>query len=297
MPRKDGFPTNAELIKEFTHASRDLYISAFDQIIMDNLDYQPAFRDKPLNSVILVASRRAIDEVMINGGENLTDDYVAEERLSVAPIDEMLTTFREGPRGIGSIPRVHDSVDDDVFRDLAIYSELATVTEGLDAAQVIPSQGVGAFYTATTIGDKKLHMDNMQLHAKRPTKQRILSARTFAEEMYSEVNRPMSEEEYHRQLRINQALAIFGLEPTNDISFTLSRTPNIPLNGYEPKPWLDLYIDEMSQYALDEIGTIERTKDRVTVEVNDYRHAMVDKYSMAVKRAQAVIDGKNSSNS
>jgi len=265
MPRHDGYPTNKELLVDFTTASRQLYVTAYQTHIEGVVP--PAYRDKPIAMLGLEVVKR-----YLNDPKPL--QRVTTERLSVFPlvetdIDEM---------------REHSVMRDlpaDVFEFYeAIAARLGTtaLSSAVRFDRIIPPNGVTGAYTATFASGTTKRVDTL---SEKPIKQTLVAAQYFAEEGLEYIHSGES------ALPVEQKLLMAIRENRDGAlqhTFTLPMTPELPLNGFEGTPFLRTYrerikaqldkkqelLDFLTRYDAPE-ASIERAQEQV----NRYAAALV----------------------
>ncbi len=233
MPRRDGFPTNREMVVEFNDLSRTAYVDAFQRLAEDGLP--DAFQDKPLGLMYLDAAKR------IPSFMRLDDSAVVDERLTVTPLDKLDVDDMEYTLGFKDTP-------DDVrqhYYDVARRIGETTLHGGLDIAAVLPGEGVVADYTARYPSGRTRHIATFK---EKPSKPSIAAGKYFAEQVIKEANRPFEDTHFDLADFEKAIAAMKHLADQGGIishSFSFLKVPGLPLNGHESKAFLNAYANAM----------------------------------------------------
>ncbi len=283
MPRRDGFPTNPELVEEFTEASRLTYVAAYETVLAGQLDKFPHFHGKPLSAVPLIAYRNH----MLESAQELYDssdiNVVEKELLEVRPVSPIDADAREGHLTLRDLPQEnHEAYAAMVERIGNLH-----VSDDIAVATALEPGGVVADYTATLRSGRVRHIGTLK---ERPAKQSIVSGKFFAEDMHQFLASPAA----LRKIRLaNAVLRGIGEPPLMDAFFTLSHVRDLPLNGYEPESWLNDYLNEMSARALRHRDTLERLEALGAPQVIiDHQESLIGEYESAARRALRCLDAK-----
>lgn len=287
MPRRDGFPTNPELVTEFTETSRLVYIAAFNQIIAHRLDELPYLRDKPLSMVPLIMYRNRLFDEGTDGIVRPDARAVAKETLKVKTTDSGDAYDRREHLTLKSLPEA----DHVAYGAVAARMEQLTITDDLVAEVAIEPHGVTAEYWADMHNGKRRHIGTLK---EKPAKQSILSGKFFAEDMHETITSPGSSA---RMAIAREVFARLGMEPIQDVSFRLALEPSLPLNGYEPRRWLERYLDSMADGALRARDGLERMQsskyaDMMPEVIIESQKSRVAEYEAAASRALAILESK-----
>lgn len=224
MPRRDGFPTNREMVIDFNTTAREAYVTAFERAI--EVVIPPAFEEKPLKFIHLSFDKKY-------SGTSSEQHVVSQERLYVQPLTtedaDIIDEFEQ-----------YASVDESViehYRQVAGKIGEATIKPGVHIRPIVPAEGIQADYNAY------LHNYDVIRHVsifhERPAKQTIAAAKYFAEEALDYVQsdefiKPKYAKRVERELGQH-------VEPIIEHAFTFSMVPDLPLNGKESRQFLASY--------------------------------------------------------
>lgn len=261
MPRRDGLPTNREMVVDFNGLSRTAYIDAYNRITEDG--FPTAFEDKPLDAMFLRVTKTVPSNLRVEGG-------VTGEQLEVETLREEHVGFMTDTLGFQDTP-------EDV---LAHYYNVAhligrtTLHSGLDIAAVLPSEGVNAGYTANYSNGRTHHISTFK---EKPFKASIAAGKYFAEQAVQDINiTDLS------KLRDSNTIEQAG--GTFRHIFLLRMIPNLPLNGHESKSFLNAYANNMLDETMNRAEKLERIKALGAPE------AIVERAQDACEDAQSSYD-------
>lgn len=280
MPRKDGFPTNPELVAEFTETSRLTYAAAYDALIASRLDEVPYFEGKPLNAVPLIAYRRALLEQEV---QQFTNTSIDKEVLQVRPLTRYDADIRREHLTLRDLPESEHIAYD----QMAERIDKLTISDDLAVSTAVEQGGVIAEYTAHMHGGSSRHISTLK---DKPAKQSIVSGKFFAEETYELVTSPVR---LSRMTLANNALWQMGITPLMNVYFGVSYVPNLPLNGHESVQWLSNYADVMATRELRHRDTLDRLEALgAPAPIIENERRLIDKYESSARRALRLLDTK-----
>jgi hypothetical protein len=264
MPRRDGFPTNPEMVADFNTIAHQAYIDEFNRIAEHGLP--DSFQDKPLDLMYLKA-RRSVPLVSRIPGA------VTDEKLHIRPLTEDHADYLSDLVSRGS----REISNDDLDRYHAIARDIGgtTLHNGLDIASVVPVEGAVADYTAYYPNGKTRHISTFK---ERPSKASIVAGKYFAGETVQAINAPLG-----------------GDSKPNGVRhfLTFPKSPNLPLNGHESKVFLNSYANDMYELVMNRGARLERSKAMGDPElVIDSAQELYDEANAAYLRAQALLDKK-----
>jgi hypothetical protein len=236
MPRRDGLPTNREMVVDFNALSRTAYIDTYNHITDDGLP--AALEDKPLDSLYLNAIKKIPTFLR-------TSDGVTSEQLLVDPLQEHHVDFMTYTLGFQDTPE--DVVQH--YRDIAQRIGKTTLHSGLDIAAALPLGGINADYTAFYPTGKTRHISTFK---EKPSKSSIAAGKFFAKQAIESINTPPDAEDFditNFSKVVEHIKSLFEQNGTLELGFSLQMVPNLPLNGHESKAFLNNYANRMLDKA------------------------------------------------
>jgi hypothetical protein len=274
MPRQDGYPTNKELLVDFTAAARQLYVTAYQTHIEGIVP--PAYRDKPVSMLGLEVIKRYLTDP-----EPLKS--VTTERLSIFPLTD---------RDIDGM-REHTDMKDlpgDVFEFYeAIAARLGSLalSSTVEFDRIIPPNGVTGTYTASFPSGPPKNIDTL---SEKPNKRAIISALYFAKEgleyIQSGESRLPVEEKLLRAIREER-------EGVLQHTFTLPMTPELPLNGHEGTAFLHAYHEQMEARLRKKQELLDFLTKYDAPEMSLERaRNQVGRYAIALEKVRVILDQK-----
>ena len=281
MPRRDGFPTNPEMVVDFNTLSRTAYVDAFECLSEDGLP--DAFQDKPLNLMYLDASKRVPKFMRVDGA-------VVDERLFVEPLNEEHVSYLPDTLGFKDTPE--DVLEQ--YREVARRIGETTLHSGLDIATILPVEGVVANYTAYYPNYRTRHISTFK---EKPAKASIVAGKYFAEQAIQEINTPYADKHFDLGDFGKVVAAMNNLSEQGGVvahSLSFQKVPNLPLNGHESKGFLNDYANRMLDRSVSAASRLERIKDLGYPELLiENAQIIYDEANSSYLRAQALLDRKN----
>jgi hypothetical protein len=290
MPRRDGFPTNRELQIDFTSAAHGVFVAAAERGLESKIDLYPAFEDKPLDHLYLSIVRN-------NEVPEGSPQAVHAEQLYITPLHEVTAAdlrYDVGENGIGHLGNelFRDASDEVVehYRALASIIGETLITNELRFGQ-IPVNGIEAEWTAK-IGAKGWRTRHAGTFKERPSKQSLVSAKFFAEEAAVYVQ----SEDFDKSTAIRLADYAYGHTDKNPNyqfkhAFGFEMTTRLPLNGHEPRSFLNAYARNMSsrlEVAMLQLARLEDLGAPSSLKANWKRR--VEIYQSALNSATKFLD-------
>lgn len=280
MPRRDGLPTNREMVVEFNDLSRTAFVDAYNRTAEDGLP--DAYQDKPLDALYLRSQKRVPEIMRIDGG-------VVAEELLVNPLHE---------DDVDMIPHTlgfRDTPEDVISHYRAIARRIGDTTlhSGLDIATVLPPEGVDASYTAYYAGGRTRHIATFK---EKPSKASIAAGKYFAEQVIHDINAPSSDPDIDVTDLSQVAEHLRQMsEQGGTIEHFLSfrKVPNLPLNGHESRAFLNAYANRMLDSARYNAEKLAKMRDLGAPDIvvasvqNVYNSA-----NASYLRAQELLDKK-----
>ncbi len=280
MPRRDGFPTNQEMVVEFNELSRTAFVNAFERLSEDGLP--AAFEDKPLDLMYLDASKRVPKFMRVDGA-------VVDERLLVEPLNEEHVSYIPDTLGFRDTPE--DVLEN--YRDIARRIGETTLHNGLDIATVLPVEGIVADYTAFYPGVRTRHISTFK---EKPAKASIVAGKFFAEQAIHEINTPFEDKHFDLGNFQKVVAAMEDLSNQGGVvrhSLSFQKVPGLPLNGHEPKGFLNAYANTMLDRTITTAARLQRAKELGYPDlVIETAQAMYDTANDSYQRAQTLLDKK-----
>jgi hypothetical protein len=280
MPRRDGFPTNQEMVVDFNNLSRTAYVDAFQRLSENGLP--DAYQDKPLDLMYLDAAKRVPESMRVDGA-------VVDEKLHVRTLEKDDVDYLPDTLGFKDTP-------EDVlghYYDVARRIGDVTLHDGLDIATVLPSEGIVADYTAFYPNGRTRHISTFK---EKPSKASIVAGKYFAEQAIQEINTPFEDKHFDLTDLAKVAASMQNLSDQGGIvrhSLSFYKVPNLPLNGHESKGFLNNYANNMLDRTMRSAARLERMKDLGAPElVIENAQAIYDEANSSYLRAQAFLDKK-----
>lgn len=273
MPRRDGLPTNNELLADFNATAHGIFLQAYEADLADPLP--PAYEGKSLAHI-----RLGIIGVCGAGGPQA---LVAEEMRIRALSVDMAQSLDTNLRFRNYPPDVLER-----YKDLAEHLEGVTIIPGLPIRNVLPVEGTDATYVATLVNGRMRHVDTFK---EKPTKQTIVTAQFFAEEVHESLRAGQES-----MPSFDEAIAhVTSSEEKPFIArkFSFDITPDLALNGHEPRDFLMRFYEDMLLCAerrkerLDKLRSLgsAAVKAAMDIELESYQ-----RYNRAVMNAQKALD-------
>ena len=280
MPRRDGFPTNKEMVLEFNELSRTSYINKYNQVTEGG--FPPMLEDKPLDALYFRAYK-IIPEFM------RTDDGVTAEDLRVEPLQEHQVNSMTSTLGFKDTPE--EVVKH--YRNVARLIGETTLHSDLDIVSILPPEAVNADYTAHYSTGRTRHISTFK---EKPSKASIASGKFFAEQVIQlledrPISKPIDTSDFSEAFE--HIRNIFERGGPISTGFSLSMRPNLPLNGHESREFLDAYANKMfeiSRNAGDRLAIVE-SYGGVESLVESLRYAY-EAANASYLRAQELLDKK-----
>ncbi len=263
MSRKDGLPTNAEILADFRCASRQVFVQAYDRQFSGE-KLHPGFEDKPLSSLYLTVGDTGQEP-------QLGRVSVLAELLSIQSIDKRIGPMIEAHPTLSQLP---PDVKDR-YRKLGADTTEIALTKGLSIASVLPMEAVNANYYAHLSDGKEV---NIGVFEKRQTKMNLIAAKYFANEALVYVRSDDFDDPD------SEFIHDFGLEISVDL----------PLNGHEPLQFLIEFrrrmVNEYNRWY--QTSLVQVPDPEIQMTVNQIK-AYVSKCAKAAEQAQVFIDRRN----
>jgi len=256
MPRRDGLPTNVEMLADFTETARQFFVATFNTAAEAGL--HPGFIDKPLSSIYA------------------SDDHVMDAILEDVPGSIGLESLEVGLLGKDDVKEPlpgaswFEKPPDDLIQyraDLRRPISETMVTNGLDITDIVVPGTVSANYYAY---DQELNLKRSTYSSDdRPSKANIVAGQFLADEALKhiiaqgQVMTFLDEElEYRPLTKMLQASALHDISLLqHDIALGIAISVDLPLNGHEPPEFLMRFCEAMMRGV--EFGQvqIERLND------------------------------------
>jgi hypothetical protein len=271
MPRRDGLPTNEEMLADFNAASHQVFIHACQMDLQYPLP--PAYEDKRLTDIRL--------NVMRAGGR-LTTQAVMAETLTVTALTPHVASY------LGEHLRYRDYPQDVLDHYTLVATKLTDthIRPGLDIRKVLPPEGIHAGYEAVLPDGHSRHISTFK---EKPAKQSIAAGTFMAREVLDHLTAGYGVQ--GSTLELLAAVIQPGSGPVFARRFSLIISPDLPLNGHEPREFLLNFYEEMSRCAGRRLDLIERLSEVGAPQILiDNERSTYDRYSKAVAKAQKALD-------
>ncbi len=277
MPRPDEFDTTrVMMLADFNAQAHEAYLTAYETYFGDEI--HAAYIGKPLGALTLSVAKVLTDP-------EHRDDPIRGQRLTVRPMSNEDAAFVPAHQTMGSMP-------EDVHRYYAATAASVSsipVQKNLDIRSTFPVAGVAADYKAALTDELfkgPTHHVETFWFMEEPTEHGLALGKKFAKEsqMYAKA----------RALDIRAKSPDYGRAIMNatgiNIGFELEMSSDLPLNGHEPKPWLNAYATQMAINAQTYGAIVERyeAQNGMDAIVADYRNKY-DTALAAYNRAEKLL--------
>lgn len=283
MVRKD-FPTNREIQVDFTTQARDVFVAAAERELEAKItDFNPAFADKPLDHLTLTFKSAYRRTQQPHG--------IHRERLRIEPL-QMSTA--EGLRS-GQYSETHElfkGADPSVlehYKTIAKVIGESTITDDFRFGQ-IPPAGVEAEWTADrdSVGSRKYHASTFK---ERASKQSLVSAKLYVADAQSYVESDVFTKDL--MVRFNDSV-LNGISedlPRHMVhEFNLRISPDLPINGHEPRAFIEHYVQKMQEVENKQQAILDRVTDLGAPQlIQDYHAELVTRHKKARVAAQKFL--------
>lgn len=245
MPRRDGFPTNREMQVDFTAQVREVYIAAAERQIESKVS--PGLQDKPLDHITL-----CFDQLHPVGED--TAQAIERERLIISPLNARdADALSENELFSGAGPEVLSH-----YTEVATFIGGVTLKDSLRFRNILGQVGLqGDYYGFKTNG----RMRHAGTFRERASKQSLAAARYFVDEALDYTQSAQFDESTAMRLT-NFMLGFQDEDPRFGMThyFRIEITSDLPLNGREPRPFLEEYRRVMLDQLSRRTETYERLK-------------------------------------
>ena len=242
MPRRDGFPTNEELLDTFNQNGRDIFVAALEHDFAHKMpDYM---KGKQLGDIFL-----KVHHIIPPSVEGFTNP-VNGEKLEMTTLDESDADYVRSDHLRWKGTDVGDRID------LETMFLAETILDDDFVPATIGKWAVYTSYTASMEGTTRTrHVDTLK---EKPTKQALISG-IVLEEAVSDYVRSTDFEIPAEERAIDAVLFGRGREDFRPFmhNWGITFRAGMTFNGYESDYYLQYCLDE-AQYSLER--TMERTK-------------------------------------
>jgi hypothetical protein len=279
MPRKDGFPTNREMLVDFTTTSGQVFLDAYERDLGAHM--HPMYQDKPLSHLSLRINRGSPET------EPVIESGVISESLIIKPLNvdkdffDQHLTLRDLPQDIK-----------ERYIDLSARLASIALSETLRLSQLFPPEAADASYTARMSNGRQRHVDTFK---EKPSKMSIAAGQFFADEALEYTK----SEEFDVPLVVRKLRHLSGeadSDPAENMrhAFRLAIREDLPLNGYEPRSFLEMYQRTMAARAERSKERRDRMEERGFPQRGlDFLDEMTLKYQNALHRVNNILEKKN----
>ncbi len=274
MPRRDGLPTNMEMQADFTETARLFYNATLNAVLEQGL--HPGLEDKPLPYI----RARALHFI-----DSLTKDIpnsIATEELTVSPYGEEHATILPVP-GVSSFETVPPELV--AYRQSLFGPISATVLKlGLNTTDLLVPGTVSASYAA--FDKDRVHKRSTSSYDDRPSKINIAAGKYLAGiALEHAITHGViyNTKETLDTIRSGKETMIIKLDVLIDTE--------LPLNGYESRPFLEHFLLSMIHIANRTQDRINRLKNLDAPEVvmaNEIKH--YESAIAAVTRVRTILE-------
>ncbi|HEU5122047.1 MAG TPA: hypothetical protein VFT59_04320 [Candidatus Saccharimonadales bacterium] len=274
MPRRDGQPTNQEMLADFTTASFEIYMNLYDLHMQPDLP--PAYEGKPLRHISAHIIKRYFSE-------DRPPQSVAAEQLKIATLSPYHVDIMENDH-----LQMRDFPPDvfEYYRGIADSMAQVALTNGMILRNIVPPNGVVGFYTAFYPNGSIRHVDKLK---DKPTKQTIAAAQYFTEEVSEYISSGRSQLP-PTQLALNAHYN--NEEGVMTHHFDIDIATDLPLNGQESTQFLTAYRDKMIERYHRKQALLEQLAASVGTQTVTYTDMMktANECKAAADRAQVILD-------
>ncbi|MDB5170552.1 MAG: hypothetical protein JWO35_246 [Candidatus Saccharibacteria bacterium] len=277
MPRKDGLPTNQEMLVDFNSTAHEVFINTYERSVADRLP--PALEGKPLHAMEIRFSKRHAPD------PNKSNDTI-QERLVISPLGEKHGEHLRDNISFRTLP------EDIIERYNTMGDEIAKVIifGGLAIRDLLPAEAIEASYNMDFgNGARGRHVSTFK---EKPSKQSIAAGKYFAEEMLEYSTSPFFDfaADDKKVLEFLGSTSP-GMQTHHGITFRMY--PGLPLNGHESTQFLRHFIRTMTRKHTISTGHIESLETTGAPEsFIDTSRQLQEAAAVAIKRAQDILDKK-----
>lgn len=253
------------MLVDFTEGAREVYVRAYERQLEGNLPL--GYMDKPISVLTLHLISSAVQPLSPSAvdQEHLLAQPLSQEQAAVLPRH---LQFRDYP------PEVWQH-----YHTLATKLAATSMTNTLQLRPVMDSGGVTGEYLASfPSGQTRV----VQSFTDKPVKQFLAAAKYFTEEALEYVNSTAFEANSQ-----GGAVPFGGSDPERTWGhvFSIAMTLDLPLNGYEPLPFLLDYRRRMEQ----QYRRAQERLDDMEVGMLNHTHFAEDQRDRVERLVQAVI--------
>lgn len=252
MPRRDGFPTNREMQVDFTAQAREVFIAAAERQIESKVS--PGLQDKPLDHITLCVSQ--LHEIRDEHPQS-----IAREQLILAPFSNRdAAALSENELFASAGPEVLSH-----YANVAALIGSVTLTDSLRFRPTLGSIGIQGNYYGHKTDGRVRHAGTFR---ERASKQSLAAAKYFADEALQYTQSPHFDDSTMSRLA-SFMLGYSDEDPRFGMThyFRLEISADLPLNGREPRAFLEEYRNVMAARLVRRMETFERLKDLHAPEV------------------------------
>jgi hypothetical protein len=266
------------MLREFSAASHKVFITAYERELEGALP--DSFQDKPLRYLALNLRQGPLDQTQTVISEELNITMLSVDEAESLPYnytcarypEELLNRYVEVSKAVAQV----------------------ALSDTLVIADTLPVEGIDANYVLTYANGKSRHISSFK---EKPSKQSIASGAYFAQEaqQYVESNKLFRTPSQNVAQRLMDIARNGKTEDTRIMShrFEFAITPDLPLNGYESRQFLEHYANTMFAKSMrhGERAAIMQARG-ANAFIYEHEQTLYDKHDSAYRRAQALLDKK-----
>lgn len=275
MPRRDGFPTNPEMLADFTELSRQLFVEAFANEAEDGL--HPAYDGKPISMLTLTVPTLYSPK---------SETRFVSERLVIEPLNE---------QHISMIEFGEHAPDSDILkvrRQKATAIGETALHPGVVIGDILSPGSIVADYTVEFTSGMIKQVDTL---TDRPAKMTIAGALGAAREGLAYVrsgdgdDRPSVLMELIRYANRRSKYNDRPLPKHTWAQFDLQMHPDLPLNGQENIGFIRRYYGAMRESVMNQRENLDRFR-AMNHPLTDKVAENIARYEDAKARAKEILE-------
>lgn len=276
MPRRDGLPTNNELLEQFSKNGRDLFVAALERDFLPELP--PSYIGKKLGHLVLTICIESEDDYDFPNAveaEYLRMKIVEPQHADIYRTDHLT---------------LKGTAVADAIAAESMYLSGIVLDDSFNPG-IIGMRGVDSSYTATMVDTRRTrHVDS---YKEKPSKQSIVSGIYCEEAALKYVMSEEFEDPVHiRRLRA----AVLG---SNDEYLAFSHNWSLPyragmvFNGYESPNYLNGYLE----FAMFKIKNCEDRYQRLLElgapeSMLAHERELIEDFSLSITSAKSALENQ-----
>jgi hypothetical protein len=267
------------MLLDFNVTAHKAFTTVYERTLEGGLP--DALKDKPLQYVSIDFKQQFLEVDGVRDTEELQVGILSEYQAEALPDN---FSYMRQPKEV-------------LERYVAASRSVARVAldNSLVIADAMPVEAIDATYVLTYAHGRSRHVSS---YKDKPAKASIAAGMYFAEEAvaYAETDNVYLPLEVRLKNKLFEVAMLGGESELKFIGhrITLEYVPDLPLNGYESKAFLQRYADDMLRRSLQSSERIMRYE---AITGHDYlldqERAFFEKHYNAYCRAQAILDSRS----